>query len=248
MRAPCTRWPTKHGEPLVLPATHVAVIEDRPLFKDQVFDAAEVDRVLIPAENNSKLGSHWTKGPWLRAPLYTLTLPERMTCPGSCPVRDACMGNHMHWSKRLIVNDNLYAKLDAEVRLLSALYKRFTVRLHQLGDFADERYTRFWIEQVRTTPELAVFGFTAHLKSSRIGSLLNAESDHWDRFRVRFSAETGDRSTTVMVDPKAGSHAAGITCPVEAAPPRRDGEPRELKCGSCGLCLTSRKPIVFKLH
>ncbi len=248
MRSPSTRWPTKHGEPLILSPTHTAVIEDRPLFKGQVFDAAEVERVLIPAENNSKLGSHWTKGPWLGAPLYTLTLAERVTCPSSCPVRNACMGNHMHWSKRLVVNDNLYEKLDAEIRLLSTLYKTFTVRLHQLGDFADETYTRFWIEKIRSTPELAVFGFTAHRKASRIGALIDAESDLWDRFLIRFSSEVGERSSTVMIAPPVGTHGGRITCLSDAAPPRLDGSPREVKCGSCGLCLTSRKPIVLKLH
>jgi hypothetical protein len=53
--------------------------------------------------------------------------------------------NHMHWPNRLIVNDALYEKLESEIRLLSALYEMFTVRLHQLGDFADEFYTRFWL-------------------------------------------------------------------------------------------------------
>jgi hypothetical protein len=67
-------------------------------------------------------------------------------------------------------------------------------------------------------------------------------------FRIRFSAETDERSTTVMIAPSIGRHRAVITCPVDAAPPKRVGKPRDLKCGSCGLCLTSREPIVFKLH
>ena len=35
------------------------------------------------------------------APIYTLTLPERQTCPASCPVRNACMGNRMNWAKKI---------------------------------------------------------------------------------------------------------------------------------------------------
>jgi hypothetical protein len=248
VRPPSTRWPVSHGKPLILRPTHEAVIEDRPLFKDQVLDASEVDRVLIPASNNCKLGSHWSKGPWIGAPIYTLTLAERSTCPKTCPVREACMGNHMHWPVRLIVNDALYEKLESEIKLLSALYEMFTVRLHQLGDLADETYTRFWLNKVHAIPELATFGFTAHLKSSKIGALIEESSYLWDRFRIRFSAETDERSTTVMIAPPIGRHRAGITCPVDAAPPKRDGKPRDLKCGSCGLCLTSREPIVFKLH
>jgi hypothetical protein len=92
VRRPSTRWPVSHGKPLILRPTHEAVIEDRPLFKAQVLDASEVDRVLIPADNNCKLGSHWSKGPWIGAPIFTLTLAERSTCPRTCLVRDACMG------------------------------------------------------------------------------------------------------------------------------------------------------------
>jgi hypothetical protein len=247
MRPPATRWPVSHGKPLILKSDNDAVVEDRPLFPDQIFDAEEVHRVLITADNNPKLGPYWSKGPWAGAPIYTLTLPERSTCPASCPVRNACMGNKMHWAKRILVNEKFFTKLDAEVRLLSAMYPLFTVRLHQLGDFADETYTRFWIDMVRTTPELAVFGFTAHLRSSPVGALIEEQSQSWDRFRIRFSAETGERSSVVARNPPIGRHDAGITCPVEVAPPKRDGD-RELKCGSCALCLTTRDPVVFKLH
>ncbi len=248
MRPPGTRHITSHGKPLVLGLDHAAVVEDRPLFPTQVFHPDEVDRVLIGAENNRKIGTHWSKGPWRGAPIFTLTLAERTTCPMSCPVRNACMGNKMHLARRLLVNEALYESLDIEIELLSAQYPRFTVRLHQLGDFADDTYTRFWINKVRTTPELAVFGFTAHLRSSPVGALIEEQSRSWDRFRIRFSAEAGKRSSTVMIDPPVGRHRSGITCPVEVSHPKRDGTTRNLKCGSCALCLTSRDPVVFKLH
>lgn len=93
---------------------------------------------------------------------------------------------------------------------------------------------RFWLNKVHAIPELATFGFTAHLKSSKIGALIEEGSYLWYRFRIRFSAETHERSTTVMIAPPIGRHRAVITCPVDAAPPKRVGKPRDLKCGSCG--------------
>lgn len=235
------------GKPLVLRSDHPAVIEDRPLFPSRVFNARKLGRILISGENNRKLGSHWSKG-WPGLPIFTLSLPERSTCPDSCPVRDACMGNRQQHTYRVANDNDLIPKLGEELFDLASMFPTgFSVRLHALGDFPDLAYARFWVDQVRHWKPLHVFGFTAHRRTSEIGAILERESARWDRFRLRFSAETGERSSSVITEPSdpskprlRGKQAGGIICPVESSDAPN--------CGSCGLCLNSRRPIVFKLH
>ena len=213
--------------PLILDPTHPAVTAGVPLFPSEVYSARDVDRCLIPAENNSKIGSHWTKV-WRDAPIYTLTLAERVTCPRTCSQWASCMGNHMPRAWRIAYDDLLLPRLEEEIWNLAAMHNAFAVRLHTLGDFVDPAYTRFWLEQVRKTPELRCFGFTANPREDEIGQLI--EGAGWDRFRIRFSNQTGPRSSRVMIDAPRGRHPDGaVTCPVESG----DAD----TCGACGLCL-----------
>jgi hypothetical protein len=231
-----------HGGPLVLGSGHPAIIEDRPLFPGMVRSASTVDRVLKSGSNSRKLGSHFSKGDWMGLPIYSLSLPERTTCPTSCRVRDRCYGNRMQVAPRFAVDAALYGKLTMEIENLASMFPEgFAVRLHALGDFPDVEYSRFWIDAVRAVPELHVFGFTAHKRGSEIGAILEAESAMWARFRMRFSFGEGQRSATVMDDPPWGRHDAGITCPA-------DPEHSAISCGSCGLCVGTRERIVFKQH
>ena len=226
----------------MLGSGHPAIIEDRPLFPGMVRSASTVDRVLKSGSNSRKLGSHFSKGDWMGLPIYSLSLPERTTCPTSCRVRDRCYGNRMQVAPRFAVDAALYGKLTVEIENLASMFPEgFAVRLHALGDFSDADYARFWIDAGRSVPQLHVFGFTAHERRSDIGAILEAESAKWTRFRIRFSFGEGDRSATVMDDPPWGRHDAGITCPADPDHP-------QVSCGTCSLCVTSRERVVFGGH
>jgi hypothetical protein len=228
--------------PIRLDAKHPARIERRPLHSNRVVSADEVARVLIPAKNNKKIGSHWSVDmEWRGMPIYTLTLPERTTCPER-PCCEWCFGNRMDFADRIIVDSALMARLTVEIEALASTYPDgFCVRLHVLGDFATLEYAKFWIDAVRLTPTLHCYGFTAHDHNSKIGSLINAESFNWDRFRIRFSYGEGERSANVRPAPPRKLHDEGQTCPADA-------EHDALNCGKCGLCVSQKGPIIFKLH
>lgn len=243
MNSPVRRFKVRgQGGPLVLGPLHPAMIEDRPLFPAMVRSADSVDRVLKQGRYSRKLGSHFTKGPWRGMPIYSLSLPERTTCPMSCQVRDRCYGNRMQVAPRFRVDAALYAKLTIEIEnLASAFPKGIAVRLHALGDFADLTYARFWLDAVGAVGRLHLFGFTAHDRTSEIGATLEEASQNWDRLRIRFSGGEGERTAVVLDKAPWGRHAAGVTCPADSAHP-------EISCGSCGLCVTSRSRIAFGLH
>jgi hypothetical protein len=231
-----------HQGPLVLAPSHRAMIHDEPLFPNMVRSASNVDRVLKRGGHSRKLGSHFSKGEWRGLPIYSLSLPERLTCPASCRVRDRCYGNRMQVAPRFTVDRDLYRALRVELTNLASMFPGgFAIRLHALGDFASRTYLNFWIGQLRRLPQVHLFGFTAHTRDSEIGALIERESRRWDRFRIRFSHARGQRSATTMLDPPWGRHAAGITCPA-------DSDHSEHSCGSCGVCVTSKTRIVFRLH
>lgn len=116
------------------------MIEDRPLFPGMVRSASRVGRVLKLGSNSRKLGSHFSKGDWIGLPIFSLSLPERTTCPTSCRVRDRCYGNRMQVAPRFTVDAALYGKLTVEIENLASMFPDgFAVRLHALGDFPEIR-------------------------------------------------------------------------------------------------------------
>jgi hypothetical protein len=227
------------GRPLVLPSNHPAVAQGRPIFPTRVFSARNLNRILIPAESNPKIGGRWEKG-WPGTRIFTLSLPERTTCPRSCLQWQSCYGNHQRWTVRVRADEHLMPRLEAELAMLSGRFEKFSVRLHNLGDFYSTRYARFWIEQTRVIDGLHLFGFTARPRDSKIGKVIEDASREWDRVRIRFSGSPGERSATVAENAARGRHGDGITCPAQTGD--------SPKCESCGLCLTTRDPIVFRLH
>jgi hypothetical protein len=218
---------------------HPAVTAGESLYPTRVYPASALDRILVPGESNPKIGGQWQRG-WNGIRIFTLSLPERTTCPRTCVQWQNCYGNNQRWTVRVKPDQELIPRLDTELDLLATRFERLSVRLHNLGDFFSVEYAEFWIEQVRTRPGLHCFGFTARPRASRIGRVIEEASRGWDRFRIRFSGDPGERSAMVMDDPPPGQHDAGITCWAQT------GEAR--KCESCGLCLTTRQPIVFKRH
>ena len=243
MNQPRRRFTNRgHSGPLVLAPDHPAMVENRPLFPNMVRSATTVDWVLKSGQHSKKLGSHFSKGAWLGMRIYTLSVPERSTCPTTCQMRLCCYGNRMQIAPRFRVDSDLLAKLTVEIENLADMHPEgYAIRLHALGDFPDVTYTRFWVSAVRATPQLHAFGFTAHTRTSDVGRLIEQESVRWDRFRIRFSGDRGERSAEVSGDAPWGRHDAGVTCPA-------DVEHTDICCGSCGFCITSRDSVVFKLH
>lgn len=243
MKRPRRRFTNRgHGGPLILAPDHPAMVEDRPLFPNMVRSATTVDWVLKSGQHSKKLGSRFSKGDWIGLPIYSLSVPERSTCPPTCKVRDRCYGNRMQIAPRFRVDADLMAKLTTEIENLADMHPDgFAVRLHALGDFSDVGYTRFWLEAVRAVAQLHAFGFTAHTRTSDVGRLIESESARWDRFRIRFSGGRDERSASVSADARWGRHEAGVTCPA-------DVEHTDICCGSCAFCVTSRDAVVFKLH
>jgi hypothetical protein len=221
---------------------HPAITNGTPLFPSQVRSANAAEWVLKSGEHSRKLGSYFSKGSWRGLPIFSLTLPERTTCPRACKVWKDCYGNGMQWAVRFRVDSALYAKLTLELEALAVSYpKGIAVRLHSLGDFVDIEYVQFWLDAFRALPRLHAFGFTAWPRDSEIGSLIDRESSNWERFRIRFSGDTGCRGATVTDPPAWGRTPSGMVCPAQAHRP-------EISCGSCAFCITSREPVVFARH
>lgn len=243
MQQPRRRFVQRGTRPTIsLAADHPAAVDATPLFPAQVRSASAAEWVLKRGEHSKKLGSHFSKGDWRGLPIFSLTLPERTTCPRACKAWNECYGNGMPYAGRFRVDSPLYAKLTAELEALAVAYPGgFAVRLHSLGDFADARYVRFWLDAVRALSGLHVFGFTAWPRDTEVGSLIDVESQKWDRFRVRFSGDAGCRGATVADPPVWGRTPAGVVCPAQA-------DHSDISCGSCGFCITSQEPVVFARH
>lgn len=225
-----------------LPSDHPAVAGARTVYTSMVRTAVPGERILKSGQHSRKLGSHFSKRPWIHRPIYSLSLEERATCPRTCPVWNACYGNGMHRAVRWEVDDALYVKLQLELEQLAISFPLgFAVRLHTLGDFPDRQYLQFWLDALQRHQELHTFGFTAHRRDSDIGAAIEVESAKWDRFRIRFSGDEGVRGAIVVNDPPPGRHEHGITCPADKDHPA-------VSCGSCALCLSSTEIIVLPQH
>src|SRR5947207_2265628 len=83
---------------------------------------AKAEWLLKRGEHSKKLGSHFSKGPWRRLPIFSLTLPERTTCPRACKVWPICYGDGMPYAVRFRVDSALYAKLTVELEALAVVY------------------------------------------------------------------------------------------------------------------------------
>jgi hypothetical protein len=225
------------GKARILRADHPAVREGRTLMRSRVFSARHLDRILIGGEMNAKIGGLWEKG-WPGTRIFTLSLEERATCPRACPQWRSCYGNHQRFTIRVRADRYLIPRLEAEIPVLASRFEKFSIRLHQLGDFYSTDYVQFWLDQVRRWRGLHCFGFTARSRSSEIGKLI--EQAGWDRFRIRFSNDPGPRATSVMVGPPKEHPDGAINCRAQT------GESK--KCEDCGICLTTPKRIIFALH
>lgn len=245
------RWKSSkpmHGRVIRLAPDHPAVTEGRTLFPHLVRDPSVNEWVLKSGAHNRKLGDRVTKKRWKGMPIFSLSLEERATCPRSCAVWDICYGNHSSQQRayRYRHGPELERELEEELTILSAEPKTrrgFVVRLHALGDFYSVGYVRLWSEWLERFPALRAFGYTAWDRKSDIGHAVGELAQrNWERFAIRFSEDSDALRSAGTIshqeplpDPKTA-----IVCPAETGATDC--------CGTCALCWTSDKRIVFVEH
>lgn len=233
-----------HDQPHMLDPTSSAMVEMRTIYPTTVRSASSEERVLKSGINSRKLGDKIIKGVWAESPVYSLKFEERRTCPVTCQQLANCYGNNMgQRTTRWNVDLKLYARLNVELDVLSYKHRAYAVRLHDLGDFPSLTYVEFWFAALRAHSGLRLFGFTHWDRTSEIGAAIDAESAKWDRFRIRFSDNhQGERTAHVIPDNgEQGKHRLGIVCPADHTRPL-------VTCGSCGFCINTQRPVVFKTH
>jgi len=219
---------------------HPAVVEERPLFP--VSPVADAPRLLIGGHNNRKIGKVVFKGAWRGFPIYTLTLPERTTCPRSCPHWLDCYGNAMPFARRHEPGPLLEDVLAVEVMQTAARHPEgVVVRLHVLGDFYSVPYVELWGRMLARFPALHAWGYTAYradadaVAEREIGrALADLRARFPGRFRIRVSGEE-----TVVVERKEDAGEA-LVCPAELS--------EKAGCGTCAWCWERDETIAFIRH
>lgn len=210
------------------------------VFPTQVFPASKLGRLLKSGHNSRKIGKEVAKGNLRGAPIFTLTLEERATCPRSCAVWPVCYGNNMPFAQRIFDDGTLTKRLWGELASIQAdNSKGFLVRLHVLGDFYSPEYVAFWRSAFDEFPGLNVFGFTARRPPDPVGvSIVELVRDHYERCHIRFSGLDLEEDGSVVIGRK--EDAIGILCPAESDPDRC--------CATCALCWHTNKTISFLRH
>jgi hypothetical protein len=240
-----------------LTKTQLAVMNGRTLFqatlKDTSVDALGKSERVIKESTNVKLGKRVTKGKLKGFKILTVTLEERKTCPRSCAHWANCYGNNMPFATRYAANDNLVERMELELVELQRKNPRgFLVRLHILGDFYSVAYVDKWKEWLARFPALHVYGYTANQPNASdaterdIGqAVLAIQQDEPIRFAVRFSGNFERDSMTALSgdDTRATDLVAkgkAFVCPVQTG--------KTDSCGTCGLCWSATKAVVFLTH
>lgn len=233
------------GAPFTLDADHPAVVDGATLYRARRRRPTAELRLLKDGHNNRKIGRRVLKGRLKGFPIYTLTLEERATCPPACKHWRDCFGNDMNWSVRIEHGPLLQVMLRHEVAELARQHPRgFLVRLHVLGDFWSLAYVATWVDLLATHPAPHIFGYTAHQPDSPIGRAIDTVArHHWDRFAVRFSnpPDQRERAAITVDDPTArGMTPQGVVCPAQTGDTSC--------CGTCSLCWSTERNIVFLVH
>lgn len=231
------------GKPLTLAADHNAVTEGRTLFPGRVVSALKATRFLKSGHNSRKIGRTVQKGRLKGAPIFTLTLEERKTCPSDCVHWRNCYGNKMHWPERVEGRDIWFqSRLWREVGDLSSKYPDgFLVRLHVLGDFFSLGYVDFWGQLLDRFGELNVYGYTSRSPVTPIGERIRVLRVAYDpRFAIRFSNQAVSKWGAITVKRPNGLSRSVIVCPAQTG--------KSDCCATCALCWTTPKNIAFLLH
>lgn len=240
-----------------LTKTQLAIATGRTIFrttlKDTTQDTLGKSERVIKESTNVKLGKRVTKGKLKGFKILTVTLEERKTCPRSCAHWSNCYGNNMPFATRYAANSDLESRMESELTELQKKNpKGFLVRLHILGDFYSVAYVDKWKKWLDSFPALHVYGYTANqpdasdVTESAIGqAVLSIQQQNPTRFAIRFSgnfernqmtALSGDDSRAMQL----ADSGKAFVCPVQTG--------KTASCGTCGLCWTAEKPVVFLTH
>lgn len=252
-----------------LSKTEIAVMTSRSVYKNRVKSVTDsmgkTERV-IKKSTNVKLGKKITRGKLKGAPIYTVTLEERATCPVSCAHWKTCYGNNMMFAIRYDANDALIDTMESELIELQRKHPNgFMVRLHVLGDFFSIAYVAKWAKWLTMFPALNIYGYTANqpdatdtLERSIGLALLSLRTASPTRFAIRFSGNFDHDTWTALsaddsraVDMVANKQA--FICPTQISVEtgklaKKDEKTLVPDCGACGLCWTAQKPVVFLTH
>lgn len=231
---------------------HPAILQKLPLFEQTVVNANDSPRLFVSGENNRKIGRVVTKGAWKGMPIYTLTLPERMTCPTSCHMYFSCYGNAMPFARRHAPGLELEQRISKELVSLSIKHPRgLVVRLHILGDFYSATYAHLWADMLSVHEALHVYGYTALGESqdpddlATLNVIESMNANFSERCFIRMSSAEPMAGGASVIDrlPDGPTVAEGLVCPAE-----RDAT---ACCATCGLCwedAAREKNIVFLRH
>ncbi len=212
-------------------------------FPTRVLPVAAMTSILVSGHSNVKIGRDVRKGRFKGYWIYTLSLQERATCPRSCEHWQTCYGNNMPFAKRVDHTDPAFLPtLEAEIeRLLKRHKTGVLVRLHALGDFYSEHYVKWWGDQLRKHPRLAVFGYTARDNSDPIGeAVIHLRHVMWDRFAVRSSNGARHNKATVSIRAEEDCPTSAFVCPEQTGKTRC--------CATCGACWSTTKTVAFLEH
>jgi len=230
-----------------LTASHPALTEARTIHVGSIRQVTPDSVLLKPAADNAKLGkgnSIIRKGAWRGMPLFTLTLPERSTCPPDCLRWEECYGNGMAFAHRWQPGPAFEAHLEREIATLARFYPYgFVIRLHILGDFYSVQYVGLWFAMLAKHSNLHVFGYTARHGHDPIWTMLHrVRVMYGDRFWIRQSRnEAHDRQSPELIyASEEGAVSNAIACPEQTGATD--------SCLSCGLCWSVNRTISFQDH
>lgn len=233
----------------------------------------KTENILKPAKANGKISGELVSGPW-RGKAYTLTLEERATCSQSCNHWADCYGNNMPFARRYVVNAAFYARVELELGKLQADLDRknakrakdgleplvFAVRWHVLGDAPSVEYVETWRKWFAMFPSLRVWGYSHWHPGTAIGdAILKLREDlgglkakDGGKFCVRFSDYPEDGPAALAADTPSAKQAladgTAIICPEQTQSKDRKESAQAITCGTCALCWTCRKHVVFISH
>ncbi len=225
------------------------------IYPGKVVRSGPGDMPLKPGKYSTKLGGKVAVGDLLGAPIYSLTLIERETCPKTCKLWTTCYGNSMHLAKRYVWDKSLQDAIYWQLTALKAYEKPILLRLHVLGDFPSASAVRWWGEVLDKLPLLHIFGFTSWPWHSRPGKAIDdLRAEQPKRFIIRRSGKQEPWGATVTNQVTADSHiqretGRAIICPAERTA-AGFGPKTAACCAQCGLCYNPKieNEIVFFEH
>lgn len=229
-------------------AKKVAKDATRTMHLRQVQDPTGERPILKDGKHNSKIGGTVMLGRLEGAPIRTLSLEERATCPRSCEHWRSCYGNNDQHATRWRHGDELMDRLEDEIDLLILENKQALIRLHYLGDFWSSAYVAWWADMITKHQGLHAFGFTAWKPGTEIGDMIaRVRALYPQRFMIRHSGTCGKwGSFTIDLPTQKKTIGDAVTCPEQLD--SMNGGDQSRHCANCAVCWSTAAAIVFVEH